>query len=136
MKHVLGVLLAVAGLAAATPIRAAETVYDCTASFNTTRGFIAPRIVFFVDAQRGTVRVLDGIIQAVNGGPVEGSLKARSEKVHRIDWRVSNVATEAGALNITYRANLNHAAQTYTMEARIGGYDNDARGQGSCKVAR
>ncbi len=119
----------------AAPLAAAERVYDCTASFNTTRGFIAPRVIFFVDAQKGTVRVLDGIIQSAAGEPLAAKLAKRSDKVHRIDWEVRNLPTQAGAINVKYRANLNHAARTYTMEAGVAGYDNDARGQGSCKLA-
>ncbi len=136
MKHVVCALAVLAGTAAAAPGLARERVYDCTASFNTTNGFIAPRIVFFVDAEKGSARVLDGIVQSINGGPMAGRLSKRSEKVHRIEWRVENMPTQAGALDVTYRVNLNHAAQTYTMDARVAGYDNDARGQGRCKLAQ
>lgn len=136
MKYVFCAFCIAAGSVAAAPLQAAEKVYDCSASFNTTRGFIAPRVVFFVDADKGTVRVLDGIIQSVNGGPIDGVLRKRSDKVHRIDWRVDDMPSDAGGINVTYRANLNHVAKTYTMEAGVAGYDNDARGRGSCALAK
>ncbi|MDW3222472.1 MAG: hypothetical protein R8G34_06210 [Paracoccaceae bacterium] len=126
-------LLALAG--AATAATAAEVIYDCSASYNSSKGFIGPRVVFFIDTEKAIVRVLDGVVQGTVGAPIEGKLTKRSDKVYRIDWRVINVPTQAGALNVTYRADLNHVAKSYTMEARVGGYDNDARGEGRCKIA-
>lgn len=123
-------------MATASSALASEVIYDCTATYNTKSGFIGPRVVLFVDAEKSSVRVLDGLIQGTAGGPIEGKLTKQSDKVHRIDWRVENVKTQAGALNVTYRVNLNHVANSYTMEAKVGGYDNDARGEGRCKIAR
>lgn len=130
------ILTGVAAAAAASGASAAEIIYDCKASFNTKNGFLGPQVIFFVDADNGTVRVLDGVVQGVVGEPVEGTLSDRSDKVYRIEWRIRNIPTDREDLNVAYRANLNHATNKYSMEAQISGYANDVRAQGACQVSR
>lgn len=115
---------------------AAETIYECTADYNTRDGVILPQIVFFVDEAKGTARVLDGRIQSLVGAPLDGELEKRSAKVHRIEWEIKDTPTNIGKIDVAYRANLNHATNSYTMDATVGGYDNEPRGQGRCKVLR
>ena len=115
---------------------AAETVYDCNASFHTSNGFIAPRVILFIDEAKGTARVLDGVVQGVIGEPLEAKLSKSSSKVNRLTWTVNNIPTQSHQLDVSYRLNFNHQSKSYTMTATVGGYDNDARGEGRCKLAR
>ncbi len=49
----------------AKPLLAAEQVYSCDATHKSRWGYVAPQVIFFLDDQNGTVRVLDGIIQTI-----------------------------------------------------------------------
>ncbi|WP_299966925.1 hypothetical protein [uncultured Roseobacter sp.] len=127
-------LLALSSLG--TSASAAETVYDCTASYRSPNGFIGPRVVFFIDEGLGTVRILDNMIQSVKGGPIRGEISSSSGTTDRLAWRVTDVRTTQGVYNIRYKATLNRKSGTYQMRAVGFNHRWRPKGEGSCTVSR
>ncbi len=123
-------------LAMGTAVSAQERIYSCEASYQSSDGFVGPQIVFFIDEAKGSVRVLDGIVQHYSGGPVEGKLTKRSDKIFVINWAVDNIKSRERIVGADYRANLNISRNRYTMKAVVRGYDNNSRGEGRCKLVQ
>lgn len=120
----------------ATPVLAAETVYSCDATYTSRWGYVAPQVVFFLDEQNEKARVLDGVVQGVNGGPIEAQFSKRSDAVRTITWTLNNIKTTSSTVDGTYKANLNLSKMTYTVKVTLSGTGSDPRGQGRCKILR
>lgn len=135
-KALIGAAL-VAASVSGTQVAAAETMYDCSASYKSPRGFISPRVVFFLDAANGKARVIDSVIQGVVGQPLNVKVTKKSEAVYQFDWEVEDIPTTEGLYTFPYSATLNVAKNTYRMKAHVAAnYRQRPRGQGSCKVSR
>jgi len=111
----------------------AEDVYDCTAQHRGSDGWTPDRVIFFVDAEKQTARVLDGVTQYVEGGPIDAKLQKRSETAYNINWVVRNIPSRnEGALTAEFSAILRPEKGRFSVTATVRGYDNSPRSQGRC----
>ncbi|WP_298972425.1 hypothetical protein [uncultured Roseobacter sp.] len=131
MGPLAAMLCAVAGA-----VPAAETIYGCEATYVSKQGFVGPEIYFFLDEEKGTVRVLDGVVQSVTDGPMAGKLTKRSNSIYRVNWTVANIKGRTTELTVNYTGNLYLEKNKYTISAVVRGYDNKVRGEGRCKILK
>ncbi|GFE52059.1 hypothetical protein So717_38120 [Roseobacter cerasinus] len=115
---------------------AAETVYECKASHKSPNGFVGPRTIFFVDDKKGTVRVLDGIIQRYNGGPMQVEVKERSETSYRLSWTVVDLQTTEGKYDLNYTAILRPKVRKYQVNVVGINYRRRPRAEGNCTIVQ
>lgn len=110
------------------------TTYDCKMSSLEGRGFITERLLFTVDTERNSAAVLDGIVMAALGEPIEARFEQLNNGQYRLRWDIRNLKSGAEAFNIDYRIQFRPADLGLSIRAIVKGYDNRPVGSGSCKT--
>ncbi|MEM1352159.1 MAG: hypothetical protein AAGF27_07430 [Pseudomonadota bacterium] len=114
----------------------AETVFECEATYRSRDGWTPDRIFFIFDDDMQSVKVLDGIINAMHEKPIPAEIKKRSGQRYDLSWTVRDIrASDGGEVTVQYSAMVNSEKGRFSVNGYVGGYDNNARSEGNCKRA-
>lgn len=107
--------------------------YRCTVKeTGGSTGWIAPEMIFGID-QGGGVQVNDGIIQTVNGGPMDAKVSSDNETRIVFTWSLDMTNADVQSTRMAYRATFDRATQKIRVAAKPAGYANDFEGRGTCQ---
>lgn len=101
---------------------------------------LPPAVVVWHNEQTGEVKVLDGLIKAMSGGPIAGSVSVDNDR--RITFRydvkkVSGTNQHGGsafANTLSYQLTIQKANLSAVMSMKPLGYANTFRGKGLCAL--
>ncbi len=112
---------------------AAAVTYDCEMSTFEKHGWIAPRILVFVDRQNEVAGVFDGMIAETSGVPKQIEFNPRSDTKLKVGWKVDNIPARTGSATATYSGTMDEARLKLSLSVRVHGWDNRPSGTGKCK---
>ncbi len=119
----------------ALPALARPIVYVCHNSSNRQQSVIQGEMVIAHDVANGRVSVNDGLIQTVNGGPLEGAVDSDNPIRIVFKWTVDNVRNRGGQnATLSFRGTYFKADGRFQLSMRPLGYDNSFQDQGTCTV--
>ena len=108
--------------------------YECAMRSQGSGGWIGP--VMFLTIDRGSERgvVMDAVIYAAHGIPIEVDTTRRSDTLWVFRWTVEDVPMlNEGSGTVRYRASLNTATRKVRVTGVLLGYDNNISGSGDCR---
>ena len=126
---------AAVGCLAAFSGTAGATVYDCSFMDGTTnRTWIQERYIIEHDEAAGTARVVDPLIHALYGKPIEAKIVEDTSGKVVFRWDVQTGDDGGQVVKMGYRATWFKGPKRMRMAAIPRGYDNMFEEQGRCKV--
>ena len=134
MLKTLPLFAAALGLAAATAQARPVDVYDC--SFNTNRPFMSEKVIMTHDIESDEVMVMDGMINFVEGEPIEARISQNDNDRFTASWRVVFRDSSGTTARLDYRMAFikRNSNSVYSMSA--GQYENRESARGRCTVSR
>jgi hypothetical protein len=135
MKHLIStaaILIALAG----TQAMAAGAKYSCEIKGKGQDGFVAPKMLIEMSADRSSATIYDGYIHNTHGKPITVKAAKMSEGKYRIKWDMLVETSNEGDLPITYTLRFNEKRQTYTINGFLHGFDNRIGGSGTCQPVK
>ncbi|MFU1682820.1 hypothetical protein ACM258_09625 [Phaeobacter piscinae] len=133
MKTLIKTAAVLGTLCAATPVAAAPVTYDCTLQSYEKHGWIASRVLVFVDHDEKVSGVMDGIIASRQKTPMIVPYDQRSKQRLKLKWTLKNLGSSQGSTKVTYSATMDEPRMKLSISARVHGADNRPSGSGPCK---
>jgi len=112
---------------------AGVVTYDCEMTSYEKHGWIAPRVLVFVDRQNEVVGVFDGMIAETAGVPMKIEFNPRSDTKLKVGWKLNNIPARTGSASATYSGTMDEARLKLSLSVRVHGWDNRPSGTGKCK---
>jgi len=107
--------------------------YDCEMTSFEKHGWIAPRILVFVDRQNEVVGVFDGMIAETSGVPKQIAFNPRSDTKLKVSWKVDDIPARSGSASASYSGTMDESRLKLSLSVRVHGWDNRPSGAGKCK---
>ncbi|WP_405111152.1 hypothetical protein L0Z65_04455 [Phaeobacter sp. BS52] len=133
MKTLIKTVAVLGTLFAAAPVAAAPVTYDCTIQSYEKHGWIASRVLVFVDHDEKVSGVMDGIIATRQKTPMIVPYDQRSKQRLKLKWTLKNLGSSQGSTKVTYSATMDEPRMKLSISARVHGADNRPSGSGPCK---
>lgn len=118
---------------AASAVSARE-VYEC--SFPTVAsnmGYLPDVVMLAREDGSDTISVVDGIIQAMKGGPIELKVAEENSAKLSVSWPLMLQSRNNAYIKVIYRISIQKSSLAASLAGRPAGYGNTFTAQGKCK---
>jgi hypothetical protein len=126
--------LSVAALFASLTMAQAEQVFVCDMNSELGQSAISNQFVFGLNPGDKTAIVSDILIQGTTGGPLVAEIANETADRYTIKWRIdsSNNSAYRSIPTLLFRATINKADFSISIQAIPPAYDNRFNSQGTC----
>lgn len=124
-------------LFAATPVLAAQTIYECRVNRDPWGGWIPTQLVITIDEDTQTATVFDPFIKSSVGKPIPAEYDLRSNGNFVAKWELEDLSTLGiGRVRVIWSAFVKPAKQTVKVTAIIPSASNRPTSAGRCAIKR
>lgn len=110
-------------------------IYDCVTGSTQTNSLFTAEYQITIDPKSGKIVVLDGLIQAVIGKPLDATLKRETDAVLVVGWRLKNVVNNSKqSATLDYTLAIQKANGRFTIQMIPLGFSNSFQNKGSCSL--
>ena len=117
----------------ATPSLARE-VYECKfPTVGNNMGYLPDVVMLAREDGSETISVVDGIIQAMKGGPIELKVAEENAAKLSVSWPLMLQASTKDYVKVLYRISIQKSSLAASISGRPAGFTNNFSAQGKCK---
>ena len=117
----------------ASPTLARE-VYECKfPRVGNNMGYLPDVVMLAREDGSETISVVDGIIQAMKGGPIELKVAEENAAKLSVSWPLMLQASTKDYIKVLYRISIQKSSLAASISGRPAGFSNNFSAQGKCK---
>ncbi len=123
----------VAALLFAGPVAAGD-VFECKfPGVGNNMGYLPLMVIVAHDAGSDTATVVDPIIQAEKGGPIEVKIASDNDAKLSVSWSIMLQSLANDYIKMAYRVSIQKGSLAASLSGRPQGFSNNFTAQGTCK---
>jgi hypothetical protein len=111
----------------------ARDVYECNfPEVSNNLGYLPTLVVMSPNPDGVTATVVDGIIQAEKGGPIEVDIADENARKLSVSWAIMLQSSGNDYVKVAYRLSIQKSGLAASLTGRAQGYTNVFTAQGKC----
>ena len=112
----------------------AREVYECKfPTVGNNMGYLPDVVMLAREDGSETISVVDGIIQAMKGGPIELKVAEENAAKLSVSWPLMLQASTKDYVKVLYRISIQKSSLAASISGRPAGFTNNFSAQGKCK---
>jgi hypothetical protein len=121
---------ALLGLALLPATAGASTIYDCTMTSGSERGWIPPQLAILHDEAKATAKVSDPVILTFAGAPIDARITNLSDKRITFAWDLVVQDVAGNGTRMIYRASWSKTEKNLYVTAQSGNTNQGLQSRG------